>query len=64
MLIVLPVYLRNWRDKKLKYVTEILSGIGILIALYLILSNAKGTSNLISSFMDSMTKGIKTLQGR
>ena len=48
----------------MKYITDILSGIGILIAIYLILSEASGASQLISSFMTSMTSGIKTLQGR
>ena len=48
----------------MKYITDILSGIGILIALYLILSQSAGASKLISSFMTSMTSGIKTLQGR
>ena len=48
----------------MKSVTEILSGIGILIGLYLILSQGSASVNLIKSIMDSATNGIKVLQGR
>ena len=45
-------------------VTKVLSGIGILIGIYLILSNGHETSKLINSVMSSATNGIKVLQGR
>lgn len=48
----------------MNYIIKVLSGIGMLIALYLVLSNAGNTAKLVSNLMDSTTKGIKVLQGR
>lgn len=48
----------------MKSITEILSGIGILIAIYLILSNGKAMSQLIESVLSNGVNGIKVLQGR
>lgn len=45
-------------------IVEILSGIGILIAIYLFLSNGKQTANIINTIGSNSIKGIKTLQGR
>ncbi|WP_179865940.1 hypothetical protein [Bacillus wiedmannii] len=45
-------------------VLGIVSGIGLLIALYLFLSNAKQTTQIIDSMAGNSIKGIKTLQGR
>lgn len=45
-------------------ITKILSGTGILIALYLLLSNASGAGTVISSLGDAYSKGVQTLQGR
>jgi len=42
----------------------ILSGIGMLIAIYLFLSRSKDTVNVINSLASNATKGISTLQGR
>lgn len=35
-----------------------------LVALYLILTNYRGTSNILTSFGDTWFSGIRTLQGR
>ena len=48
----------------MKYVREILSGIGILVAIYLVLSQGGGAVSLLNSLMQSATNGIKVLQGR
>jgi hypothetical protein len=45
-------------------VMQIVSGIGVLIGLYLFLSKSKETSTIISSIAGNSIKGIKTLQGR
>lgn len=45
-------------------IVDILSGIGILIALYLILSKGDAMSQLITSVMSNGINGIKVLQGR
>jgi len=45
-------------------VVGIISGIGLLIALYLFLSKSKETSLIINSIAGNSIKGIKTLQGR
>ena len=46
------------------HLTKILSGIGILIGLYLVLSKGTNATKLISGVMDSAVNGIKVLQGR
>ena len=48
----------------MNHIKEILSGIGILIAVYLVLSKGDATRKLINSVIDGATKGIKVLQGR
>ncbi|MDA2738820.1 hypothetical protein PDQ75_27175 [Bacillus cereus group sp. Bc015] len=45
-------------------VLGIISGIGMLIAVYLFLNNAKQTTQIIDSIAGNGVKGIKTLQGR
>lgn len=48
----------------MKSITDILGGIGILIGLYLILSNAEPTAKLFSTIIKSASNGVKVLQGR
>lgn len=43
---------------------KIVSGIGILIALYLFLSNASATANIVNTIGRNSINGIKVLQGR
>jgi len=45
-------------------VFEVISGIGILIALYLFLKNYKATTSIIGSISSNSINGIKVLQGR
>lgn len=45
-------------------VFDAIAGIGMLIAVYLFLANAKSTTSIISSLASNATSGIKTLQGR
>lgn len=45
-------------------VAKILTGTGLLICLYLIVSNASGTASIINSAAGLYTNSIKTLQGR
>ena len=45
-------------------VYKIIAGIGTLIALYLVLSNAGESANIIRTIANSSISGIKTLQGR
>ncbi|MES5883190.1 hypothetical protein [Bacillus cereus group sp. MG21] len=45
-------------------VLGIISGIGMLIALYLFLNNARQTTQIIDAIAGNGVKGIKTLQGR
>ena len=42
----------------------VLSGIGVLIAIYLFLSNGRETTGIINSIGSNSIAGIKTLQGR
>lgn len=42
----------------------VLSGIGVLIAIYLFLSNGKSTTSIISTVAGNAIAGIRTLQGR
>lgn len=48
----------------MKHISDVLGGIGILIAIYLFLSNGKQTTNIISSLLTNGTNAIKVLQGR
>ena len=43
---------------------KIVSGMGLLIAIYLFVSNANDTARIITSLGENTTKGIKVLQGR
>ena len=45
-------------------VIKILSGIGVLIAVYLFLSQGKQTTNIINAIGNNGNKIITTLQGR
>ena len=45
-------------------VSKIISGTGVLVALYLLVKNAGGASEIISSMGDAYAKGVGTLQGR
>lgn len=45
-------------------IITILSGIGILIAIYLFLTNAGNTVKIIESISGNMIDGIQVLQGR
>lgn len=45
-------------------VFEVVSGIGILIAVFLFLNNYKATTSIISSLATNSISGIKVLQGR
>lgn len=45
-------------------VFEVISGIGILIAIFLFLRNYKATTSIINSIASNGVKGIKVLQGR
>lgn len=45
-------------------ITKVLSGIGILIAIYLVLSQGSATTKLITGVLDGSANMIKTLQGR
>lgn len=43
---------------------KIISGMGLLIAVYLFVSNANETAKIITSLGENTTRGIKVLQGR
>lgn len=43
---------------------KVVSGIGLLIAIYLFVANASQTTKIIESIGSNTTKGIKVLQGR
>lgn len=43
---------------------KIVAGMGVLIAIYLFVSNSTQTAKIISSIGENTTKGIKVLQGR
>ena len=45
-------------------VFDTLSGIGILIGIYLFLNNGSATTSIIKTIAENTTSGIKTLQGR
>lgn len=45
-------------------VSMLLSGTGILIAMYLILDNATSTTSIIKQLGSTYTSSVKTLQGR
>jgi hypothetical protein len=43
---------------------DAISGIGILIAIFLFLNNGRDTTSIINSIASNTTAGIKVLQGR
>lgn len=45
-------------------IVEVLSGMGILIAIYLLLSNGEQTTSIIRQLGNTVTGSVKTLQGR
>ena len=45
-------------------ISKILSGTAILIGMYLIIKNPKGTTSIINSLGGVYTSSVKTLQGR
>lgn len=45
-------------------VGKFVGGIGVLIAIYLFLSQGNSTVNIINTFAGNSIAGIKTLQGR
>ena len=45
-------------------ILKIMSGIGVLIAIYLFLSNGSQTVRIINSLAGNLTDGIQVLQGR
>lgn len=42
----------------------VISGIGVLIAIYLFISNARSTTSIINSIASNAIDGIQVLQGR
>lgn len=48
----------------MNHVMEVLSGIGILIGMYLVLSNATAATQIISVVATNSIDGIQVLQGR
>ena len=48
----------------MNHLTKILGGIGILIAVYLVLSNGGQTIKIIDSISSNALNGIQVLQGR
>lgn len=49
---------------KFKDIVTILSGIGVLIGIYLFLARGDQTAKIIAVIAENTTAGIKTLQGR
>lgn len=45
-------------------INKLMAGTGILIMLYLFLTNSKATVSIISQLGSSYNKGVKVLQGR
>lgn len=45
-------------------ILKILSGIGVLIAIYLFLSNGNQTVKIINSFSEALSTNTQVLQGR
>ena len=45
-------------------VAKLLSGTAVLIAIYLFLDNASGTSSIIRQLGNAYVGGVKALQGR
>ncbi len=45
-------------------ITMLVSGTFTLVAIYLFLTNSKGTTSIISQLGKTYSSGVKTLQGR
>lgn len=45
-------------------ISKILSGTAVLVGVYLVLSQAKNTSSIVSSLGSVYSTSVKTLQGR
>lgn len=45
-------------------IVEVISGIFVLIAIFLFLSNARATTSIISTIASNSIRGITVLQGR
>lgn len=45
-------------------IAKVLSGTGILIGIYLFLTNYKATTSIISQLGSTYTNSVKTLQGK
>lgn len=45
-------------------IAKLLSGTGILVAMYLILNNASGSVSVINALGNVYSQGVSTLQGR
>lgn len=45
-------------------VFNVISGIGVLIAIFLFLNNSKATTSIIGTIGSNSISGIKVLQGR
>ena len=45
-------------------VFDVISGMGILIAIFLFLNNGQSTVSIIQTIGQNTTSGIRTLQGR
>ncbi|MGG1343872.1 hypothetical protein ABE244_25610 [Bacillus toyonensis] len=45
-------------------VFDVIAGIGVLIGIYLFLSNGRQTTSIIETIASNSIAGIKTLQGR
>jgi hypothetical protein len=45
-------------------VFDVISGIGVLIAVYLFLNNSGQTTSIINTIAQNTTSGIRVLQGR
>jgi len=43
---------------------KIIAGIGLLIFVFLVVANSKGTTSVINTIASNSIMGIKTLQGR
>ena len=48
----------------MNHLTKILGGIGILIAIYLVLSNGSQSIKIVESISSNALNGIQVLQGR
>lgn len=48
----------------MKTIVTILTGIGMLIGMYLLIANGDKTVKIIDTLAKNSTAGIKTLQGR